>query len=162
MGILFVAGAMATGCPAGFVALSMHEPQGPIWNFQPEAGKTSQTPALSPGPYVVWVNQPPSGARCKLKVRRANGSAVGNDDGARFCSVSGQASAGEVWSIDSEGAPDAMGGLNTSAPVELPWGLRLLLGVDVLALMIGVGLLIFAAFAPSNPPQGRWSPSDPR
>jgi hypothetical protein len=48
--------------------------------------------------------------------------------------------------------------LNTDAAVEMPWGLRLLLGVDVLALMIGVGLLIFAAFAPNSP--NRWSPNN--
>jgi hypothetical protein len=157
LGILFLGAGTLVGCPAGFMAISMHEPPSPLWNFHPEVGKNSETPKLSAGSYAVWVNQPCAGTRCKLTVHRSNGSLVGTDESARYCSVYGKAASEEVWRIEATGAPDAIGGLSPDTPVQLPWSLRIGLGGAVLALIIGVALLIAAAVAPARAPTP-WEP----
>jgi hypothetical protein len=143
-GILIIIGGSMAGCSLGLIVIGLHEPPSPSWNFRPDVGATShhQTPALTAGPHVVWIDQPSSGSPCTLTVRRQNGALVGTDQGSRLCKVSGDAQADEVWSLDAHGASEANGCLASDEPVVLPRSLKLGLSGAAMAVMLGVLLVV--------------------
>lgn len=142
----FVAlGGLGGGCLVGFYTLTLLEPPHPEWGFTIGASGVSAgtTTTLAAAPYVVWMDEAEGSAPCELDVRHQDGTAVGSDRGGRHCSVSGQASAGEVWRIEARGGAGVPVSLAHNEGLTVPRPLKLGFAGAGLAFLMGLAAAVW-------------------